>query len=96
MRIALLQILPVGHGTRCKSTVYVGETERELRERMSEHLRDVRRQKEKNTKYRFNEEHTQNDVAFVVLKKLYSADRIERQLREGLDQEASDSSTRWL
>ena len=63
---------------------------------MSEHLRDVRLQKEKPINYQFNEEHTQNDISFVVLETLYSADRTERQLRDGLDQAASDSSTRWL
>lgn len=33
--------------TGCQATVYVGETERELQERMTEHLRDVRLQKDK-------------------------------------------------
>ena len=32
--------------TRCQATVYVGETERELQDRMTEHLRDVRLQKD--------------------------------------------------
>ena len=72
-------------GLTANSTVYVGETERELRERMSEHLRGVRLQKEKPVNNHFNEgEHTQNHFAFVVLQELCSADRKERELREGL------------
>ena len=71
--------------TRCNSMVCVWETECELRESMSEHLRDVPLQKAKPIIYYFGEgKHAQNDVAFVVLENLYSAYWIERQLREGL------------
>ena len=71
--------------TSCKSTVYVGETERQLRERMTEHLRDVRLRRDKPINVHFNQgEHSQLDMGFVVLEKLYNAERTERQLREGL------------
>ena len=63
----------------------VGETERELRERMTEHLRDVRLRKDIPINFHFGEKgHTQHDMAFTVLEKVYAAERIERQLREGL------------
>lgn len=71
--------------TRCQATVYVGETERELRERMSEHLRDIRLKKDKPINFHFGGKgHTNNDVAFAVLEKTFDAERTERQLREGL------------
>ena len=71
--------------TKCRSTVYVCETERELRERMTEHLRDVRLRKDKPINFHFGEKgRTQHDMAFTVLEKVYAAERIERQLREGL------------
>ena len=71
--------------TRCKTTEYVGETERQLRERMTEHLRDVRLRRDKPINVHFNQgEHSQLDMGFVVLEKLYNAERTERQLREGL------------
>ena len=71
--------------TKCRSTVYVGETERELRERMTEYLRDVRLRKDKPINFHFGEKgHTQHDMDFTVLEKVYGAERIERQLRQGL------------
>ena len=39
--------------TRCQATLYVGETERELRWRTSEHLRDKRLEKEKIITFHF-------------------------------------------
>ena len=71
--------------TRCQATVYVGETERELRERMTEHLRDIRLKREKPINFHFGAQgHTNNDVAFAVLEKTFEAERTERQLREGI------------
>ena len=70
---------------RCQATVYVGETERELRERMSEHLRDIRLRKDKPINFHFGEkDHTHDDVAFAILEKTFGAERTERQLREGI------------
>ena len=68
--------------TKCWSTVYVGETERELGERMTEHLRDVRLRKDKPINFHFGEKgHTQHDLAFTVLEKVYADERIETQLK---------------
>ena len=68
---------------RCASTVYVGETERELGERMIEHLRDVRLGKDKPINSHFGEKgHSQEDLTFAVMEKVYEAKRIERQIRE--------------
>ena len=70
--------------TKCRSTVCDGETERELREQMTEHLRDVRLTNDKPINFHFGEKgHTKHDMVFAVLEKVYAADRIERQLREG-------------
>ena len=63
--------------------VYVGETERELGERMIEHLRDVRLGKDKPINAHFGEKgHSQEDLTFAVLEKVYEAKRKERQIRE--------------
>ena len=52
--------------------LYVGETERELRERMSEHLRDIRLRKDKPLSFHFRaKNHTHNDVAFAILEKTF-------------------------
>ena len=68
---------------RCAFTMYVGETERELGERMIEHLRDVRLGKDKPINSHFGEKgHSQEDLTFAVLEKVYEAKRIERQIRE--------------
>ena len=71
--------------SRCDCTVYVGETERELRERMTEHLRDVRLRKEKPINSHFEGvAHGPVDLTFAVLEKVFGAERIERQLREAI------------
>ena len=68
--------------TRYKATVYVGETERKLRERMSEHLRDIRLRKDKPINFHFGAKgHTHNDVAFAILNKTFEAEGTEHQLR---------------
>ena len=64
--------------TRCQATVYVGETEQELRERMSEHLRDihVRLRKYKPINFQFRaKDHTLNEVAFAILEKTFGTER---------------------
>ena len=65
--------------------MYVGETGRELCERMTEHLRDIRLEIGKPINLHFGGEcHTYRDVVFATLEKVYGAERTERQLREGL------------
>ena len=68
----------------CDCVVYVGETGREIRERMTEHLRDIRLQKEKPINLHFGTNHTVDTAKFVVLEKLYGASHLERTLREAL------------
>ena len=83
--------------TKCRSTVYVGETERELQERMTEHLRDVRLRKDKPINFHFGEKgHTQHDMAFTVLEKVYAAERIETIKARTLDKEAVHCAARGL
>jgi len=70
---------------RCSTVVYVGETERQLHERMKEHLRDVRLGKDKpiNSHF-FKQNHSSTDLIFTVLKKMFHAERVERQLHESV------------
>ena len=57
---------------RCDFIVYVGETERELRKRMGEHLRDVRLRKEKPINSHFGRKgHGPEDLAFAVGEKYF-------------------------
>ena len=51
---------------KCKSKVYVVETEREIRERTKEHIEDVCMETDKPFKFHFREgEHTENDLSCV-------------------------------
>ena len=68
---------------RCGVVVYVGETERQLQERMKEHLRDVRLEKDKPINGHFSaSNHSCADLRFSILQKMYTTDRIERQINE--------------
>ncbi|XP_053394116.1 uncharacterized protein LOC123523838 [Mercenaria mercenaria] len=62
-------------------TVYVGETERSLKERTEEHLRDVRQQADKPIMRHFGG-HTAEDVKVAVLQKVFNEGRIYRQMVE--------------
>lgn len=59
---------------RCGETVYVGETERTLKERMKEHKRDIRMQVDKPINRHFHN-HVEGDLRVAVLKKLYGDSR---------------------
>ncbi|XP_045208770.2 uncharacterized protein LOC123560670 [Mercenaria mercenaria] len=65
----------------CNKTIYVGETERSLKERISEHLRDIRQQVDKPINRHFIG-HTERDLQVVVLQKLYHEGRLYRQILE--------------
>ena len=69
---------------KCECVVYVGETERQIRERMSEHLRDVRLHKEKPITTHFDSSHCDDNMYFSVLETLNIAGRQERVIREAL------------
>ena len=66
---------------KCDKTVYVGETERTLKERIDEHLRDVRQQNEKHIMRHF-EGHREEDVKVAILQRMFRESRIYRQLVE--------------
>ena len=69
----------------CQSVVYVGETERELQARMTEHLGDIKLKREKPIKHHFGMKgHLEKDAKIVVLENLYGGEKIERQLKEGI------------
>ena len=51
---------------RCKMTVYAGESERSVKEQVSEHMRDVKNQAEKPIMRHFSG-HKVDDIHFVVL-----------------------------
>lgn len=67
--------------SRCNKTVYVGETERSLKERTEEHLRDVRQQADKPIMRHF-EGHSEEHVRVAVVQKVFQEGRIYRQLAE--------------
>ena len=69
---------------KCSIVTYIGETERQLKERMSEHLRDIRLRHEKPISSHFDESHSENDLRFSVLEVIRRDSKIERQLRESI------------
>ena len=62
-------------------TVYVGESERSVKEQVSEHIRDVKNQAKKPIMRHFSG-HKVDDIHFVVLQSLGREDRAYRQLVE--------------
>ena len=67
--------------SRCNKTVYVGETERSLKERTEEHLRDVRQQADKPIMRHF-EGHCEEHVKVAIVQRTFQEGRIYRQLAE--------------
>ena len=61
--------------------VDVGETERSLKERLTEHLRDVRNRAEKPINKHFSN-HTDQDVRVAVLRKMHDDSKVDRLIRE--------------
>ena len=66
---------------RCKMTVYVGETERSVKERVSEHMRGIKNQAEMPIMRHYSG-HKVDDMHCVVLQSLGRKDRAYRQLVE--------------
>ena len=66
---------------KCDKTVYVGETERTLKERTDEHLRDVRQQAEKPIMRHF-EGHKEEQLRVTILQRMFQEGRIYRQFAE--------------
>ena len=65
----------------CGKTVYVGETERSLKERFMEHLRDVRNRADKPINRHFKD-HPATDVQIAVLAKMINGSKVCRLLHE--------------
>ena len=55
---------------RCEKTVYVGETERTLKERTIEHKRDIKFQKDKPIMRHFRN-HDEKDLSVAILTRTY-------------------------
>lgn len=68
---------------KCSKIVYIGETERRLRDRIKEHLADVRHQREKAVARHFNdEEHAITDFGVVILEKIIDNSKYYRLIKE--------------
>ena len=66
---------------KCNVVVYVGETERSLKERLTEHLRDVRNGADKPINKHFSN-HTDQDVRVAVLRKMHDDSKVGRLIHE--------------
>ena len=66
---------------KCDKTVYVGETEKTLKERRDEHLRDVRKEAGKPIMKHF-EGHKEEQLRVTILQRMFKEGRIYRQLAE--------------
>ena len=69
---------------RCTQMVYVGETERQVRERMSEHMRDVRLRREKPITCHFDRTHSERDLVFSIVEPVRNDSFTERRIRENI------------
>ena len=59
--------------------VYVGEAERQLNERMTEHLRDIKLQRDKPINGHFSKkDHSEEDAVFSILQQIKSGCKTER------------------
>ena len=75
------------YGIECRKcnnkTVYVGETERTVAERIKEHLADVRHGREKTVSFHFNSaDHEIGDLNLIILEKCKESSRLYRKARE--------------
>ena len=69
--------------TKCDKPVYVGETGRQLKERIGEHLADIRLQRDKAVGLHFNSKgHTIDDVRVIIMEKLYDDSKQLRLIKE--------------
>ncbi len=70
--------------SKYSTPVYVGETERTLRERMTEHLADIRLMREKPVAKHFTERDHRgvNDVEICILERIHDKSRIFRLIKE--------------
>ncbi|KAH3858428.1 hypothetical protein DPMN_101051 [Dreissena polymorpha] len=80
---AEIKIFSLNYPTQFGLSTYRG-WERQIRERMSEHLRDVRLHKEKPITTHFDSNHCDDNMYFSVLETLNIAGRQEHVIREAL------------
>ena len=66
---------------RCEKTVYVGETERTLKERTIEHKRDIKFQKDKPIMRHFRS-HEEKDLSVAILMRTAGENKIYRLISE--------------
>ena len=66
---------------RCAKTVYVGETERTLKERTTEHKRDIKFQKDKPIMRHFRN-HEEKDLSVAILTRTVGENKIYRLISE--------------
>ena len=68
---------------KCETVVYVGETERQLNERMTEHLRDIKLQRDKPINGHFlKKDHSEEDAVFSISQQIKSGCKTERLMYE--------------
>jgi Na+-translocating ferredoxin:NAD+ oxidoreductase RnfC subunit len=68
---------------KCERVVYVGETGRSLKERMKEHVADVRHRRAKPVADHFSSDgHTEKDMGVTVLERMKDNSRYYRQIKE--------------
>ena len=69
--------------TKCGKVVYVGETGRQLKDRVDEHLRDIRLNRDKPVATHFNSNnHSIHNVQVSVLEKVHGQSKSLRLIRE--------------
>ena len=68
-------------GYKCNVVVYVGETEKSLKERFTEHLRDVRNGADEPINKHFLN-HTDQDFPVAVLGKMHDDSKVDRLIHE--------------
>ena len=69
--------------TECGKPVYVGETERTFKERMTEHLKDIEYNRNTAVGKHFNSEnHSEQKFKCAVIERIYDNSKYYRKLRE--------------
>jgi hypothetical protein len=79
----VMNVVYVLRCSKCRKPVYVGETERELRERIGEHMADIRLCRDKAVGNHFNEDgHDISHLTVSVIEKIFDSSRSFRQIKE--------------
>jgi hypothetical protein len=79
--------------TQCGTCVYVGETERALKERVDEHLADIKHKRDKPVSLHFNSDgHSGNEIRVAAIQKIFDNSRYARKIKE--DTQTENQSAR--